>query len=106
MFNPKQIQKAMKRMGIQSEEVDAEEVLIRCRDKNIVIREPNVSKIKMGENETFQIMGEVSEVPKEKFSKDDVKLVMEQTGCSEEDALKVLDETKDMAEAILKLKDH
>ncbi|UCG95770.1 MAG: nascent polypeptide-associated complex protein [archaeon] len=103
MFNPKQIQQAMKKMGIKSEEVDAEEVVIRCRGRNIVIKEPSVSKIKMGTQETFQVMGKVSEEPAEKFSQDDVKLVTEQTGCSEEEALKALEETGDMAEAIMKL---
>lgn len=103
MFNQKQMQKAMKRMGILSEEIDAEEVIIRCRDKDIVVTEPAVSKIKMGNQETFQVIGIVSERLREKFSEDDVKLVTEQTGCSEEDAIKALDETRDMAEAIMKL---
>ena len=104
MFNQKQIQQAMKRMGIKSEEIDAEEVIIRCNDRDIVITEPAVSKIKMGGQETFQVIGKASEVLKEKFSKDDIKLVMEQTDCTEEDAMKALDETGDIAEAIMLLK--
>ena len=105
MFNQKQMQKAMKRMGIRSEEIDAEEVIIRCRDRDIVVTEPAVSKIKMGNQETFQVMGVVTERLREKFSEDDVKLVTEQADCSEEDAIKALDETGDIAEAIIKLKD-
>jgi len=93
----------MKRMGIQSEEIDAEEVIIRCKDKDIVIEEPVVSKIKMSGQETFQVMGKVSERPKG-FSSEDVELVMEQTDCSEDEAIKALEETGDIAEAIMKLK--
>ena len=102
MFNPKQIEKAMKRMGVQSEEIDAEEVVIYCRDKDIVIKEPTVSKIKMGGYETFQIMGVVSE--RQKISQEDIRLVVEQTGCTEEEARKILEQTGDLAEAIMKLK--
>ncbi len=102
MLNPKQIEKAMKRMGIHTEEIDAEEVLIKCKDKDIVIKEPSVSKIKMGGNETFQIIGIVSE--RQKNSEEDIKLVIEQTGCTEEEAKKALEETGDLAEAIMKLK--
>ena len=104
MFNQKQMQHAMKRMGIKSEEINAEEVIIHCKDKDIIITEPAVSKIKIGGQETFQVIGNVSEVLKEKFSEDDTKLVMEQTGCTEEEAMKALDDTGDMAEAIMLLK--
>lgn len=104
MFNQKQMEKAMKRMGIHTEEIDATEVVIRCGDRDIVVNEPAVSKINMGGHETFQVMGKVSEVPKEKFSTEDVKLVAEQAGCSEEDAIRALDETGGIAEAIMKLK--
>ena len=104
MFSQKQMEKAMKRMGIKSEEIEAEEVIIRCRDRDVVVKEPAVSRINMAGHETFQISGSVSEVLREKFSPEDVKLVAEQTGCSEEDALKALDETGDMAQAIIRLK--
>lgn len=104
MFSQKQMEKAMKRMGIKSEGIDATEVVIRCSDRDIVVKEPSVSRINMGGQETFQVMGSVSEVLKEKFSVDDVKLVMGQTGCSEEDAIKALDDAGDIAQAIMKLK--
>lgn len=104
MFNQKQIEKAMKRLGIQTVEVDAEEVVIKCSNKDIVIKNPHVSKIKMGNRESFQVIGEAIEKPRELFSREDVKLVMEQAGCSEEEAKRALEETKDIAEAILKLK--
>ena len=36
-MNPRDVQKAMKRMGIKQVEIPASEVIIRCDDKNIVI---------------------------------------------------------------------
>ena len=106
MFNigAKQMEKMMKQMGIKQENIEADEVIIKSGDKEIVISSPQVTKIKMGGNETFQIIGEVSERKKEAFSEDDVKMIMEQTGASEEKVKEILKETNDIAEAILRLK--
>lgn len=104
-LNPKQIEKAMKRMGIQQVEVPAEEVIIRTQGKEIVIANPQVSRVNMMGQDTFQVSGDVSERTTEKFSPDDVKTVMDQTGVSEPDAKAALEETEgDIAEAIIKLK--
>ena len=100
----RQMEKMMKQMGIQAEEIDASEVVIKTREKEIVISEPQVTKIKMSGQDTFQIMGKISKRTKERFSKDDVKMIMEQTGASEEEAKKTLEEEGDMAAAIMKLK--
>ena len=103
-MNPKQMEKMMKQMGIKSENISAEEVIIKTEDKEIIISNPQVTKVKMGGQETFQIVGQISERKKEKFSEDDVKMIVEQTSSSEEDAKKALEETGDIAEAIMKLK--
>ncbi|MCD6477714.1 MAG: nascent polypeptide-associated complex protein [Candidatus Aenigmarchaeota archaeon] len=103
-INQKAIEKAMKKMGIKTEEIDVDEVIFKCKDKDIIVSNPVVSRVVMGGNETFQVSGDVSEVPKEEFSMEDVKIVMEQTGCSEEEARNALKETKDIAAAILKIK--
>jgi nascent polypeptide-associated complex subunit alpha len=60
-------------------------------------------KIKMGGQESFQITGDISEESGEKFSENDVKVVMEKTGSSEKEARKALEETGDLADAIMKL---
>jgi nascent polypeptide-associated complex subunit alpha len=103
------MEKMMKQMGIKSDEIEAEEVLIKCKDRNIVIRNPQITKIGMHGQESLQIIGEMEDAPKEakevKFSEDDVKTVMEQTGKSEEEARSALEETKDIAQAIMKLKE-
>ncbi len=104
-IDPKQMEKMMKQMGMQTENIDAVEVVIRMPEKEIIISEPSVSKIKMGGQETFQIVGNVSERAAQKFSLDDVKTVCGQTGISEAEARKALEESGgDLAEAIMKLK--
>ena len=102
-LNPKQIEKAMKSMGIQSQEVEAEEVIIRAKDKEIVITNPQVSRVNMMGQDSFQVSGDISERERG-VSGDDVKMVMEQAGVGEEEARKSLEETGDIAESIMKLK--
>lgn len=103
-LNPKQIEKAMKRMGVQSQEIEAEEVVIKTKDKDIVISNPSVARVNMMGQDSFQVSGEVSERSRG-VSPEDVQMVMDQTGASEEDARKALEETGDLAESILKLKE-
>ena len=101
-INPKQMQAMMKQMGISQNEIDASRVIIEKTDGNkIVINNPSVAKIKMSGQESFQITGDVSE--ESGFSDDDVKVVMEKTNCNEDEARNALEETGDLAEAILKL---
>ena len=104
-INPKQIEKAMKKMGIQSQDVPANEVIIRTPDKEIVIANPQVSRVNAMGQDTFQVMGDVSERSTEKFSAEDVQTVIDQTGVSEQEAKAALEETEgDLAQAIMKLK--
>lgn len=106
-LNPKQMRKMMKQMGINMEEIDAEEVIIRRHDEELIFKNPSISKIVAKGVETFQIMGSYEVIPRDvEVSEDDVKLIMEQAGVSEEDARKALKEAKgDLAEALLKLQE-
>ena len=101
-INPRQLEKAMKKLGVKQEEIDAFEVIIKTKDKDLIIKNPNVMKVNMMGQETLQITGEIKE--RELFNEDDIKTVMEQTGCSREEALEALDKEKDLAAAILSLK--
>lgn len=103
-MDAKSIEKAMKQMGIQNEKIEADEVIIKSGSKQIVISHPSIMKIKMGGNETFQITGDVSEKSEDKFSEEDVKMVMEQTGATEDEARDALDRERDIAAAIMKIK--
>lgn len=107
-LDPKMMKQAMKRMGIKQEELDAKEVIIKFEDKELVFTNPQVSKIDMMGQETYQITGEAEERSIDsspEINEDDIKTVVEQTGCDEKTAKKTLEQTKgDIAEAIIKLK--
>ncbi|AAB91018.1 nascent polypeptide-associated complex protein [Archaeoglobus fulgidus] len=106
-MNPKQMKKMMKQMGIEMEELDAEEVIIRTSDEELIFRNPNVSKISARGVETFQIVGEYEVVKRPpKISEDDIKLIMEQANVDEETARRALEEAGgDLAEALMKLQE-
>ncbi len=105
-MNPREMEKAMKKLGIKQEEIDATEVIIRTSSEEMIIENPQVTKVNMMGQETFQIVGEVRIRAKELFSKEDIKTVMEQTGCSEKAAKQALEEEGDLAAAILKLQEE
>jgi nascent polypeptide-associated complex subunit alpha len=107
-MNPRQMKQAMKRLGIQQDEIDAIEVIIRCEDKEIVISNPSVVKVNMGGQGSYQISGneeerELDSAPE--INDDDIETVMEQAEVSREKAEEaILEANYDLAEAILSLK--
>ncbi len=101
-LNPKKMQQMMKQMGMDQEEIDASRVIIEKTDGNkTIINNPSVVKISVQGQDTFQISGEVSE--EQGNSEEDIKIIIEKTGCTEEQAKETLKETGDLADAILKL---
>ena len=113
-MNPKQMKAMMKRMGIDQEEMDGvEEVVIRTKDKEIVFKDASVMSVTVQGQKTYQIVGTPQERERKReagtkeesgIPKEDIKLVMEQTGCTEAQAKKALEETDGApAEAILKI---
>jgi len=106
-LNPKQMKKMMKQMGIEMEEVDAEEVIIKTSDVELIFKNPSVTKIKAKGVETFQIVGNYEILEKKpEISDEDVKLIMDQANVDEETARKALEESKgDLAEALMKLQE-
>ncbi len=103
-INPKQMKEAMKRLGIKQEEIDANEVIIRTDNKEIIIKDPVIAKINMMGQDTFQISGQIIERSIEKFTQEDIKIVAEQANVSHEEAKKALEKEGDLASAILSLK--
>lgn len=107
-MDPRKMRQAMKKMGIEQEEVDdAHEVIIRCSEREIVISEPQVTKVSMMGQMTYQIAGAAHEraiKTTPDISDEDVKTVADQAGCSQEQAREALERTKgDIAEAIMQL---
>ena len=105
-INPREMQKAMKRLGIKQEEIDAQEVIIKTSNKDIIIKNPHVSKVNMMGQETFQISGDITEMESNavEINEDDIATVMDQTSCTKKEALDALEQSNgNLAEAILKL---
>ncbi len=108
-INSRQMQQMMRKMGIDQEDLDASEVIIKCPDKTIRITNPSVQRVKMQGSINYQISGpETIEAPdaeeESTISDEDIETVMEQASCSQDEAIAALEETNgDIAEAILKL---
>ncbi len=120
-MNPKLMKKAMKKMGINVEELpDVNEVIIKCSGKDLVILNPQVTRITGAGQESFQVTGEVQERTSTESSPqpvaaenlmnleipvEDIKLVCSQTGVSEEEAEEALRLAGgNIAQAIINLK--
>lgn len=110
-MNPKQLkqmQRAMKQMGMDMNDVKGvTEVIIKFKDKEILIKSPKVNMMNFMGQQTYQISGKIKEREIEaeiEIPDYDVELVSEQTGVSREEALEALkDADGDLAEAIVRL---
>ena len=102
-LDPKKMQAVMRQMGIKQEEIDALRVIIETPEKKIVIEPASVQKIVMQGQESFQVSGDIHEEASSSISEDDIRVVMEKSGKSEEEARKALEKTQDIAEAIIEL---
>jgi nascent polypeptide-associated complex subunit alpha len=102
-MNPAKMKALMKQMGINQEEIEAKRVIIEKEGGKIVIDEPSVQKLIMQGQESWQIVGKAHEEA-EGIKEEDINLVMEKTGKSMAEVKKALEETNDIAEAILKLR--
>ena len=114
--NPRQMRQAMKRMGIEQEELEGvEEVVIRTASKEYVIRDPNVTAMTAQGQKIWTVVGEPiirnradakkpEAGPGPAIPEEDVHLVAEKAGVSEAEARKALEECGgEPAEAIIRL---
>ena len=106
-MNPRKVQQMMKQMGIQQKDIEAQQVIIKCEGKDIIITNPSVAKVNMMGQETFQISGTITEQSADStpdISEEDIKTVMEQGNVDKETATKAIEDAKgDLAEAIMNL---
>ncbi|OYT32546.1 nascent polypeptide-associated complex protein [Candidatus Woesearchaeota archaeon] len=106
-INPRDMARAMKKMGIKQTEIKAQEVIIKCPDKDIIITEPQVAKVNMMGQETWQITGKAQEQEKNtepEIKEEDIETVIQQTNATKEEALEAIKKAKgDLAQAILDL---
>jgi nascent polypeptide-associated complex subunit alpha len=104
----KSMGKMLAKMGIKTDEINANRVLIECNDKTIIVEEPQVVKIIGQGIESFQVSGNIKEVESNiqvEITDDDIKLVASKANVSEDEAKAALEKSKgDIAEALLKFK--
>jgi nascent polypeptide-associated complex subunit alpha len=106
-MNPKQMEKMARQLGMKMEEINAEQVVIKLSaGGEILIDNPHVTKVNMMGQDTFQITGDITEKDEDDEGEDDADIVAEKAGVSHQEAKRVLDETNDIAEAILRLKEE
>lgn len=104
-MNARQMQQMMRKMGIQQVEIPAKRVVITLEDKELVFSDPQVSKVNMMGQVTYQLLGDFEERLLEiELKEEDIQTVMEQAkvdaGTAKE-ALRTAD--GDLAAAILAL---
>jgi len=115
-FNPRKMEQMMEQMGIDMEELDAEEVVIKTADTELVFDAPDVTKMDARGQSTYQIVGEPTEragggdeaepaeTDEEAVPAGDVETVAMRTGVSEEKAREALEEHDgDLAAAVAEL---
>lgn len=77
----------MRQLGINPVDIAATEVIIKTPDKELVIERPQVSKVNMMGQETWQVVGKAVERQRQpEISEDDINTVAEQARVSNEKA--------------------
>lgn len=116
-LDPRKMEQMMQQMGIDMEELDATEVVIKTGDTELVFDAPEVTKMDARGQSTFQIVGEPAEragdsddtggdaEPVETgIPDDDVEMVAQQAGTSKDQARAALERNDgDLADAIAEL---
>jgi len=113
-ISPRQMRRMMKQMGLQEIE-DVQEVIIRTLEKELVIKEPQVTVMTQAGQKLWQVVGqsaeerplsgELEEEAVAVIPEEDVHLVAQQAGVDVETARAALvDAGGDLAKAILALK--
>jgi nascent polypeptide-associated complex subunit alpha len=98
------MQQMMKQMGADVDEIDADKVEVHVGDKKMVFEGPDLIKMNIQNREVFNLQGNYTE---EKIDQgpdqEDIELVKEKTGCSDEEAREALEEADDVAGAVMQL---
>ena len=115
-LDPRKMEQMMNQMGIDMDEIDAEEVIIRTDEYDLVFESPDVTKMDARGQETYQIIGSPQERDRDErdaasgggssssYSDADVELVANRTGATEEEAIEALENNDgDLAAAVAEL---
>jgi nascent polypeptide-associated complex subunit alpha len=114
--NLRELRRMLKRYGVEVEELQGvKEVTISAEDYEIVIRDPQVAILNLGQQKVVQILcsslervrRETREAPGPAVAEEDVEFVVEQTGVSREEAARAIAEAGgDVARAIVILQER
>ena len=118
-LNPRKMEQMMEQMGIDVEDIDAEEVIIRTDEYDLVFNDAEVTKMDARGQETYQVIGSPEQVESgaaggsadadagadadvgSAIPDDDVELVAARTGVSEDEARAALEDVDgDLAAAV------
>jgi nascent polypeptide-associated complex subunit alpha len=125
-LNPRKMKQMMNQMGIDLEDIDAEEVIIRTAEEELVFHDAEVQRMDAQGQQTYQVVGDPNTRPRGEsgadgeqieeasegasddetesaFSEGDVEIVAARTGVSEAEAREALEESGDLAAAVQKL---
>ncbi len=116
-LNPSKMKQMMEQMGIDIEDIDAEEVVIRTSETDLVFTDAEVQRMDAQGQETYQIVGsperrdpgetgddEAVAADDAGIPQEDVELVAGRTGASEARAREALEaEDGDLAAAVERL---
>ncbi|WP_254522752.1 nascent polypeptide-associated complex protein [Natrinema caseinilyticum] len=115
-LNPRKMEQMMEQMGIDVEDIDAEEVIIRTAEYDLVFNNAEVTKMDARGQETYQVIGSPEEVEAGSAGEsagsdesdagpsipdDDVELVAMRADVSEDEARAALEDNDgDLAAAV------
>ncbi|MBZ6494656.1 nascent polypeptide-associated complex protein [Natrinema longum] len=116
-LNPRKMEQMMEQMGIDVEDIDAEEVIIRTDEYDLVFDDAEVTKMDARGQETYQVIGSPEEVEAgsaggsagdesgsdagSSIPDEDVELVATRAGVSEDEAREALEANDgDLAAAV------
>jgi nascent polypeptide-associated complex subunit alpha len=117
-LNPRKMEQMMEQMGIDVEDIDAEEVIIRTDEYDLVFDDAEVTKMDARGQETYQVIGTPEEVESgsagasaggadagsdaaSSIPDEDVELVATRAGVGEDEAREALEDAGgDLAAAV------
>ena len=118
-LNPRKMEQMMQQMGIDVEDIDAEEVIIRTDEYDLVFNDAEVTKMDARGQETYQIIGSPEQVEagsaggsadagaggsEPEIPAGDIEMVATRTGASEDEARAALEANDgDLAAAVEEL---
>lgn len=116
-MNPQKMKQMMNQMGIDLTELDAEEVIIRTPDEELVFHDADVQRMDAQGQQTYQIVGEPDTQPRDdaalpddetpddsqQFTDEDVEIVAQRADVPPDEAREALEEAGDLAAAVQQL---